>query len=88
MYTAFMLALTLTTVANVLVTMALAPLFTALAARITLGHRLPARTWVAIVLAGAGIAGCTGTSCRGAGAHLLGTAVAVACRWPRPSTGP
>ncbi|HVK31572.1 MAG TPA: EamA family transporter, partial [Burkholderiaceae bacterium] len=56
MFTAFMLALTLTSVANVLVTMALAPLFTALAARFALGHRLAARTWVAIVLAGAGIA--------------------------------
>jgi hypothetical protein len=40
MYTAFMMALTLTTVANVLITMALAPLFTALGARLVLGHRL------------------------------------------------
>ena len=42
MFTAFMMALSLTTVANVLVTMALAPLFTALVARLALGHRLPA----------------------------------------------
>ncbi len=56
MYTAFMLALTLTTVANVLVTMALGPLFTALTARFALGHRLPGRTWAAIVVAGVGIA--------------------------------
>jgi drug/metabolite transporter (DMT)-like permease len=56
MYTAFMMALTLTTVANVLVTMALGPLFTALMARFALGHRLAARTWGAIVLAGLGIA--------------------------------
>ncbi len=56
MYTAFMMALTLTTVANVLVTMALGPLFTALMARFALGHRLAARTWGAIVVAGAGIA--------------------------------
>lgn len=56
MYTAFMMALTLTTVANVLVTMALGPLFTALMARFALGHRLAARTWGAIVLAGFGIA--------------------------------
>ena len=42
MYTAFMLAITLTTVANVLVTMAIAPLLTAIAARVALGHRLAA----------------------------------------------
>ena len=56
MYTAFMVALTLTGVANVLVTMALGPLLTALFARLILGQRLPARTWSAIVLASAGIA--------------------------------
>lgn len=56
MYTAFMMALTLTTVANVLVTMALGPLFTALMARFALGHRLAPRTWGAIVVAGIGIA--------------------------------
>ncbi|MFO6419366.1 DMT family transporter [Hylemonella sp. W303a] len=55
MFTAFMFALTLTTVANVLVTMALGPLFTALMARFALRHKLPVRTWVAIVVAGAGI---------------------------------
>jgi len=55
MFTAFMVAITLTTVANVLVTMALAPLLTALVARLVLGQRLPARTWAAIVVAGAGI---------------------------------
>jgi drug/metabolite transporter (DMT)-like permease len=77
MFTAFMLALTLTSVANVLVTMALAPLFTALAARVALGHRLAPRTWVAIALAGAGIAWMYGHELQG-GRHLLGTAVAVA----------
>lgn len=56
MYTAFMMALTLTSVANVLVTMALGPLFTALMARFALGHRLAPRTWGAIVVAGIGIA--------------------------------
>jgi len=61
MFTAFMLALTLTSVANVLVTMALGPLFTALVARVVLGHRLAPRTWVAIVLAGIGIAWMYGT---------------------------
>lgn len=56
MFTFFMVAIMLTTVANVLVTLALAPLFTALASRIFIGHRIPLRTWLAIVVAGAGIA--------------------------------
>ncbi len=55
MFTAFMVALTLTAVANVLITMAVGPLLTALITRIFLGYRLPARTWLAIVLAGIGI---------------------------------
>src|SRR6187455_1226871 len=41
MFTAFMLALTLTSVANVLVTMSVGPLLTALGARLFIGHRLP-----------------------------------------------
>ncbi|HET9976972.1 MAG TPA: DMT family transporter [Burkholderiaceae bacterium] len=77
MFTAFMMALSLTSVANVLVTMALAPLFTALMARLALGHRLAARTWAAIVLAGAGIAWMYGQELQG-GRHLVGTLVAVA----------
>ena len=56
MFTAFMLALTMTGVARVLVTMAAGPLLTALLSRVVTGHRLPARTWVAIVVAGAGMA--------------------------------
>ena len=56
MFTAFMVALTLTSVANVLVTGALGPLITALFARIYLKHRLPMRTWAAIVTACLGIA--------------------------------
>ena len=55
MFTAFMIAITMTTVANVLVTMAIAPLLTALVARVVLGQQLQARTWVAIVVAGIGI---------------------------------
>ena len=78
MFTAFMLALSLTSVANVLVTMALAPLFTALGARFALGHKLAPRTWVAIVIAGAGIGWMYGDQL-GAGdtRQLLGTAVAL-----------
>lgn len=78
MYTAFMLALTLTTVANVLITMALGPLFTALGARLVLGHRLPLRTWGAIVVAGLGIAWMYGSEVGlGGGTHLLGVLVAL-----------
>ncbi|ACB33972.1 protein of unknown function DUF6 transmembrane [Leptothrix cholodnii SP-6] len=77
MFTAFMMALTLTTVANVLITMALAPLFTALISRVWLGHRLAPRTWVAIVVAGAGIAWMFGSQLSGEGAPLLGTLVAL-----------
>ena len=77
MFTAFMVAITLTTVANVLVTMALAPLLTALIARIALGHRLAPRTWGAIVLAGVGIAWMYGQELQG-GKHLVGTIVALA----------
>lgn len=77
MFTAFMVALTLTTVANVLVTMALGPLFTALASRVALGHRLAPRTWGAIGLAGLGIAWMYAHELKG-GQHLLGTLVAFA----------
>jgi drug/metabolite transporter (DMT)-like permease len=56
MYTAFMVAITLTSVANVLVTMSVGPLLTALVSRLVLGHRLAARTWGAIGVAGIGIA--------------------------------
>jgi drug/metabolite transporter (DMT)-like permease len=79
MFTAFMLAITLTTVANVLVTMAVAPLFTALASWALLRHRLPPRTWGAIALAGIGIGWMYGTQMQGGDArHWLGTAVALA----------
>ncbi len=79
MFTAFMVALTLTTVANVLVTMAIGPLLTALLARGLLGHRLAARTWGAIALAGVGIAWMYGfEATAGDPRHLLGTVVALA----------
>jgi drug/metabolite transporter (DMT)-like permease len=75
MFTAFMVALTLTSVANVLVTMAVGPFFTAVVARVFIGHRIPARTWLAIVVAGAGIAYMYGAQV-GAG-QLAGTLVAL-----------
>lgn len=77
MYTAFMVAITLTTVANVLVTMSVAPLLAALFSRVLLRHRLPMRTWVAITLAGAGIAWMFGHELGGAGASVTGTLVAL-----------
>ena len=55
MYTAFMVALTLTSVANVLITMALGPMVTAMFSWLFLRRRLPARTWLAIAVAAAGI---------------------------------
>ena len=78
MFTAFMLALTLTAVANVLITMALGPLLTALITRIFLRHRLPSRTWAAIVLAGIGIAWMYGSQLSlGTPNFLLGSLVAL-----------
>lgn len=55
MFTAFMLALGFTSVANVLILMALGPLLTALLARVVLGQRLANRTWLTIVVAALGI---------------------------------
>ncbi|GAC1530844.1 MAG: EamA family transporter [Ramlibacter sp.] len=75
MFTAFMLALTLTSVANVLVTMAFGPFLTALVARAAIGHRVPARTWLAIAVAGIGIASMY--SVQVAGGQWAGTAVAL-----------
>lgn len=86
MFTAFMVALTLTTVANVLVTLALGPLLTALSARIFTSHCIPARTWLAIALAGVGIVWMYGGQAD-VSAQLTGTLVALlvptaaACNW-------
>ncbi len=75
MFTAFMVALTLTSVANVLVTLALGPLFTALIARVFIGHRIAPRTWAAIVMAGVGIASMYAAQV--SGGQLAGTLVAL-----------
>jgi drug/metabolite transporter (DMT)-like permease len=77
MFTAFMLAITLTTVANVLVVMAIGPLLTALAARALLAHHLPLRTWLAIAGAGGGI-GWMFLDQVQAGTSLTGSLVALA----------
>jgi drug/metabolite transporter (DMT)-like permease len=75
MFTAYMVALTLTSVGNVLITMSLGPLMTALIARVFIGHRIPARTWTAIAVAGAGIAYMYGAQLQGG--QMLGTLVAL-----------
>ena len=75
MFTAFMVALTLTSVADVLVTLALGPLFTALIARIFIGHRIAPRTWAAIVMAGVGIVYMFAAQV--SGGQLAGTLVAL-----------
>jgi drug/metabolite transporter (DMT)-like permease len=75
MFTAFMVALTLTSVANVLVTMAIAPFLIALISRVFIGNRIPARTWAAIFVAGGGIAWMYGTQLQGG--QLAGTLVAL-----------
>lgn len=56
MFTAFMVALTLTPTANVLVTLAACPLLTALLSRLVWKQGQQRRTWVAIAVAGLGIA--------------------------------
>ncbi len=86
MYTAFMVAMMLTTVANVLVAMSVGPLIAALFARVFLRRRLPRATWLAIALAGVGIAWMFGhgvsdeLSLRGTLIALL-PPLAGACNW-------
>ena len=79
MFAAFMMALTLTSVANVLVTLAVGPFLTALLARVVIGHRIAMRTWLAIAVAGLGIAWMFGgdLQANGDGSQLAGTLVAL-----------
>lgn len=77
MFTAFMVALTLTSVANVLITLAAGPLFTALASRWITGHALPGSTWAAIGAAGLGIAWMFGHQLQGGGVGGMLVALCV-----------
>ena len=77
MFTAFMVALTMTSVANVLVTMAVGPFITALMAWAFIGHRIPVRTWMAIAVAGAGIVWMHGGQVGAGPGQLAGTLVAL-----------
>jgi drug/metabolite transporter (DMT)-like permease len=56
MFTAFMIALTLTSTANTLVVMSVSPLLTALLARAFLSDPVPVGTWIAVGAAALGIA--------------------------------
>ncbi len=77
MFCCFMLALTLTTVANTLVVLAVAPLTTTLLAWAVLGTPVPARTWVAIAFATLGIGWMFADWLQlDGGRHLAGMAVA------------
>jgi drug/metabolite transporter (DMT)-like permease len=75
MFTAYMVAFTLTTVGNVLVTLAVGPLLTAIVARVLIGYRVPPRTWLAILVAGVGIAYMFASQV--GSASLLGSLVAL-----------
>jgi drug/metabolite transporter (DMT)-like permease len=83
MFCCFMFALTMTTVANTLVVLSVGPLLTALFAWIFLQHRIAPRTWFAIAVASAGIAGmfATGMSAsdaRGLAGMMIAFGVPVA----------
>ena len=56
MFTAFVIALSLTTTANALVVMSISPLLTVVCARVVLSDPIPLRTWLAALAAMAGIA--------------------------------
>jgi drug/metabolite transporter (DMT)-like permease len=77
MFTCFMMALTMTTVANVLITMSLAPLMAALLGRFMLGLQVPLRTWMSIFVAGAAIAWMYSSGLRSDPRHLAGSVVAL-----------
>lgn len=79
MFTAFMVALTLTPTANVLVTLAACPLLTALLSRLVWKQKQQRRTWVAIAVAGLGIAWMFGLEMQmGNVQALLGMGIALA----------
>ncbi|MFZ2653187.1 MAG: DMT family transporter [Burkholderiaceae bacterium] len=78
MFTCFMVALSLTRVANVLIMQSLAPVFTALLAWGVLGKRVGGRTWLAIFLASGGIVTMYAFDVSGmAGRHVVGVLVAL-----------
>lgn len=76
MFTCFMVALTMTTVANTLIVMSTAPMLTAVLAWLVLREPVSGRTWVAIAAASVGLAWMFSDGL--AGGHLAGMLVALA----------
>lgn len=78
MFTCFMVALSMTSVANVLVIQSLAPVFTALLAWIVLRKPVNGRTWIAILVAALGVVSMFVLDIsRSDGRHFIGAAVAL-----------
>jgi drug/metabolite transporter (DMT)-like permease len=78
MFTCFMVALTLTTTANVLVVCSLGPLFTALLAFLVLREPIPRPTWIAIAAAAIGMAAMFGAGFTAQEPrHVAGTLLAL-----------
>lgn len=79
MFSAFMLALMTTTVANTLIVNSIGPLVTALLARAVLREPIAPRTWVAVVLAIAGMLWMFGSGfAAGEPRHVAGMLIALA----------
>ncbi len=76
MFTAFVIALSLTSTANALVVMSVSPLLTALLARLFLSDPLPLRSWIAALASAAGIAFMFGSTVE-APRHAAGMLIAL-----------
>jgi drug/metabolite transporter (DMT)-like permease len=76
MFTAFVIALSMTSTANTLVTMSISPLLTVICAWLMLKDPVPLRTWLAGAAASAGIAWMFASSMNDAG-HMGGMLVAL-----------
>ena len=78
MFSCFMIALSLTSVANVLITQSLAPVFTALLAWLVFKRNIPPRLWLTIFLVSCGITLMYMFDVAGHGVkHLLGIFIAI-----------
>lgn len=78
MFSCFMLALMMTTVANTLIVVSTSPLFTAFIAWLVLGQRIPSRTWFAIAAALVGIIWMfAGSMAQVEGTHIIGMTIAL-----------
>ena len=78
MFVTFMLALTLTSTANTLIMLAVSPLMTAILARVVLRTPITLRTWLAILIAMAGIAAMFAGSLRiESSASVIGMLIAL-----------